>query len=178
VKRRDDGAIEGDAHLQTNVPSIYALGDCIGRVELTPVAIREGICFHKTVFRGEPTAMDYDLIPTATFTQPEMGTVGLTEEEARDREVPVEVYSTAFRPLQGAFVGNDERLLMKLLVCRKTDKVLGVHMVGPSAGEAIQYLGIVVKAGLTKADFDRTCAVHPTMAEEIVTLKEAVRSVA
>jgi glutathione reductase (NADPH) len=175
VRRRENGAIEVDAHLQTNVPSIYALGDCIGRVELTPVAIREAICFHETVFRGNPTEMDYDLIPTATFTQPEMGTVGLTEEEAEGKG-PIRIYSTAFRPLQQAFVGGEERVLMKLLVSEETDRVVGAHLVGPTAGEMIQYLGIAVKAGLTKADFDRTCAVHPTMAEEIVTLREPVRT--
>ena len=174
VKLDRGGAICVDEYLQTDVPSIYALGDCIGRVELTPVAIREAICFHKTVFEGERTAMDYDLIPTATFTQPEMGTVGLTEEEAGEQE-PTLVYATAFRPMQQAFAGGEERVLFKMLVSRETDKVLGIHIVGPQAGEMIQYLGIAVKMGVTKADFDRTCAVHPTMAEEIVTLREPVR---
>ena len=106
-------------YLQTDVPSIYALGDCIGRVELTPVAIREAIAFHRTVFRGEATEMDYDLIPSATFTQPEMGTVGLTEEQAEERG-PTLVYATAFRPMQMAFAGDAERMLLKMLVCKET----------------------------------------------------------
>ncbi len=177
VELNRQGAVCVDDYLQTAVPSIYALGDCIGRVELTPVAIREGVCFHKTVFKGEPTKMDYDLIATATFTQPELGTVGLTEEEAEAQE-PTLVYATAFRPMQQAFAGGEERVLIKLLVSKATDKVLGVHIVGPHAGEMIQYVGIAMKLGATKADFDRTCAVHPTIAEEIVTLKEPVRTLA
>ncbi|CUH40303.1 Glutathione amide reductase [Jannaschia seosinensis] len=174
VKLERHGVVCVDEYLQTDVPSIYALGDCIGRVELTPVAIREAVAFHKTVFEGEKTAMDYDLIPTATFTQPEMGSVGLTEEEAAEQE-PTLVYATAFRPMQQAFVGGEERVLFKLLVSKETDKVLGIHIVGPHAGEMIQYLGIVMKMGATKADFDRTCAVHPTIAEEIVTMRDPVR---
>ncbi|MEM7488544.1 MAG: glutathione-disulfide reductase [Pseudomonadota bacterium] len=171
------GAVVVDDYGQTAVPSIYALGDAIGKVELTPVAIREGVAFHKTVFQGEPTKMDYDLIPTAVFTQPEMGTVGLTEEEAEAQESTL-VYATAFRPMQQAFAGGEERVLFKLLVSKETDKILGAHIVGPHAGEMIQYVGIALKMGATKADFDRTCAVHPTMAEEIVTLKEPVRTLA
>ncbi|MEM7642701.1 MAG: glutathione-disulfide reductase [Pseudomonadota bacterium] len=177
VELNRQGAVCVDEYGQTAVPSIFALGDCIGRVELTPVAIREGVAFHKTVFQGEPTKMDYDLIPTAVFTQPEMGTVGLTEEEAEAQE-PTLVYATAFRPMQQAFAGGEERVLFKLLVSKETDKVLGAHIVGPHAGEMIQYVGIALKMGATKADFDRTCAVHPTMAEEIVTLKEPVRTLA
>ena len=168
------GAIVVDEHFQTAVPSIYALGDCIGRVELTPVAIREAVAFHRTVFGGEPTTMDYDLIPTATFTQPEMGNVGLTEEEAEERG-PCHVYATAFRPMQMAFAGGEERVLFKMLVDPETDAVLGVHVVGPHAAEMIQFVGVALKAGATKADFDRTCALHPTMAEEMVTLREPVR---
>jgi glutathione reductase (NADPH) len=177
VELNRQGAVCVDAYGQTAVPSIFALGDVIAKVELTPVAIREAIAFHRTVFRGEPTKMDYDLIPTAVFTQPEMGTVGLTEEEAEAQE-PTDVYATAFRPMQQAFAGGEERVLFKMLVSRETDRVLGVHIVGPSAGEMIQYVGIAIKMGATKADFDRTCAVHPTMAEEIVTLKEPVRTLA
>ena len=174
VELTRNGAIVVDDHFQTAVPSIYALGDCIGRVELTPVAIREAVCFHKTVFGGEPTKMDYDLIPTATFTQPEMGNVGLTEEEAEERG-PTEVYATAFRPMQMAFAGGEERVLFKMLVDAETQKVLGVHIVGPQAAEMIQFVGVALKMGATKADFDRTCALHPTMAEEMVTLKSPVR---
>jgi glutathione reductase (NADPH) len=177
VELNRQGAICVDDYGQTAVPSIYALGDCIGKVELTPVAIREAVCFHKTVFGGEPTKMDYDLIATSTFTQPEMGTVGMTEEEAGEQE-PTLVYATAFRPLQQAFVGGEERVLFKMLVSKETDRVLGVHIVGPNAPEMIQFAGIAMKMGATKADFDRTCAVHPTMAEEIVTLREPVRTLA
>ncbi|WP_308917039.1 glutathione-disulfide reductase [Jannaschia sp. LMIT008] len=177
VKLDRRGAVRVDDHLQTDVPSIFALGDCIGRVELTPVAIREAIAFHKTVFGGEPTKMDYDLIPSATFTQPEMGTVGLTEEEAEERG-PTLVYATAFRPMQMAFAGGTERVLFKMLVDRDTDRVLGVHIVGPHAAEMIQFVAVALKMGATKADFDRTCAVHPTMAEEMVTLREPVRTLA
>ena len=177
VKLDRRGAICVDGHLQTDVPSIFALGDCIGRVELTPVAIREAICFHKTVFRGEPTKMDYDLIPSATFTQPEMANVGLTEEQAEEQEA-TDVYATAFRPMQMAFAGRQERMLFKMLVAKASRKVLGVHIVGPHAAEMIQMAAVAVKMGATKEDFDRTCALHPSMAEEIVTLKEPVRSIA
>ena len=169
------GAIEVDAHFQTAVPSIYALGDCIGRVELTPVAIREAVAFHKTVFRGEPTTMDYDLIPSATFTQPEMGTVGMTEEQAEEHG-PCLVYATAFRPMQMAFAGGEERVLFKMLVEKESRKVLGVTIVGPHAAEMIQMAAVAVKMGTTKEDFDATVALHPTMAEEMVTLKEPVRT--
>ncbi len=171
------GAIVVDEYGQTAVPSIFALGDAIGRVELTPVAIREAVAFHRTVFGGEPTAMDYDLIPTAVFTQPEMGTVGMTEEEAAEAG-PTLVYATAFRPMQQAFVDGEERMLFKMLVDRASDRVLGVHIVGPGAGEMIQFVGTALKMGATKADFDRTCAVHPTVAEEMVTLREPVRTLA
>ncbi|MGB3409400.1 MAG: glutathione-disulfide reductase [Jannaschia sp.] len=171
------GAIPVDEYSQTKVPSVYAIGDVTGRVELTPVAIREGVAFNRTVFHGEKTPVDHSLIPTAVFTQPEMGTVGLTEEQAETQE-PTLVYATAFRPMQQAYVGGEERVLFKMLVSQKTDKVLGVHIVGPGAGEMIQFVGVALKMGATKADFDRTCAVHPTMAEELVTLKEPVRILA
>ncbi|SFJ04719.1 glutathione-disulfide reductase [Jannaschia pohangensis] len=177
VKLDRHGAICVDAYSQSDVPSIYAIGDVTGRVELTPVAIREGVAFNKTVFHGEKTPVDHDLIPTAVFTQPEMGTVGLTEEEAEAQE-PTLVYAAAFRPMQQAFAGGEERVLFKMLVSRETDKVLGVHIVGPGAGEMIQFVGVALKMGATKADFDRTCAVHPTMAEELVTLKDPVRVLA
>ena len=169
------GAIRVDEYGQTAVPSIFALGDAIGRMELTPVAIREAVAFHKTMFRGEKTAMDYDLIATATFTQPEMGSVGLSEEEAEAAE-PTLVYATAFKPMQQAFAGGQERVLFKLLVSQATDRILGAHIVGPQAGEMIQIVAIALKMGATKADFDRTCAVHPTMAEEMVTMREPVRT--
>jgi glutathione reductase (NADPH) len=171
------GQIVVDDHLQTAVPSIYALGDCIGRVELTPVAIREAVAFHRTVFGGEPTKMDYDLIPSATFTQPEMGTVGLTEEEAEEVG-PALVYATAFRPLRTAFAGETERVLFKMIVDEASRRVLGVHIVGEGAAEMIQFVATALKMGATKEDFDATCAVHPTIAEELVTLREPVRRLA
>lgn len=168
------GAIEVDAYSQTGCPSIYAIGDVTDRVNLTPVAIREGMQFVETVFKGNPTPVDHALIPSAVFTQPELGTIGLTEEAAREIE-PVEVYCSSFKPMQSAFAGSADRVLMKLVVSIETRKILGCHIVAPEAGELIQLAGIAVKMGATKEDFDRTVAVHPTMAEEIVTMREPVR---
>ncbi len=167
--------VEVDRYSQTAVPSVYAVGDVTDRANLTPVAIREGMAFVETVFGGNPTPVDHDLIPTAIFTQPEMGTVGLSEEATRDQE-PVEIYCTSFRPMQTAFAGSPRRVLMKLVVSTATRKVLGCHIVAPNAGEMIQLAGIAIKMGATKEDFDRTVAVHPTMAEEIVTMKSPVRT--
>jgi len=175
VEMGRNGEIKVDAYSQTNIPSIFAVGDVTDRVNLTPVAIREGHAFADTVFGGTPRKADHDLIPSAVFTQPELGTVGLTEEEARDAG-PIEVYAAAFRPMQTLFAGHEERVLMKLIVCADTRKVLGVHLVGDHAGEMIQLAGIAVKMGATKEDFDRTMAVHPTMAEELVTMKTPVRT--
>lgn len=169
------GEILVDEFSQTGVPSVYAIGDVTDRVNLTPVAIREGMAFVETVFGGNPTPVDHALIPTAIFTQPELGTVGLSEEEARERG-PVEVYATSFRPMQSAFAGRPDRALMKLIVSRENRRVLGCHIVAPGAGEMIQLAGIAVKMGATKEDFDRTVAVHPTMSEELVTLKTPVRT--
>ncbi|MCA8880488.1 MAG: glutathione-disulfide reductase [Rhodobacteraceae bacterium] len=169
------GQIVVDAYSQTAVPSIYAIGDVTDRVALTPVAIREGMAFTETVFKGNPTPVDHELIPSAIFTQPELGTVGLTEEAARDRE-PIDVYCSSFRPMQQSFAGREDRVLMKLIVSKATRKVLGCHIVAPQAGEMIQLVGIAVKMGATKEDFDRVMAVHPTMAEELVTMRAPVRS--
>ena len=169
------GEIAVDAYSQTAVPSIYAIGDVTDRLQLTPMAIREGMAFADTVFGGNPTAPDHALVPSAIFTQPELGTVGLSEEAARDQE-PVEVYCTSFRPMQSAFAGSSERAMMKLVVSVRTRKVLGCHIVAPHAGEMIQLAGVAVKMGATKEDFDRTVAVHPTMAEELVTLRSPVRT--
>lgn len=169
------GEISVDAYSQTTVPSVYAIGDVTNRVNLTPVAIREGMAFVETVYKNNPTAPDHDLIPSAVFTQPELGTIGLTEEAARDQE-PVDIYCTSFRPMQSAFAGRDERVLMKLVVSKATNRVLGCHIVAPQAGEMIQLAGVAVKMGATKEDFDRTVAVHPTMSEEMVTMKAPVRS--
>lgn len=169
------GQIVVDDYSQTAVPSIYAIGDVTDRVNLTPVAIREGMGFVETVFRGNPTPVDHDLIPTAIFTQPEFGTIGLSEEQAREQE-PVEIYSTSFRPMQTSFAGRPDRVLMKLVVSTATRKILGCHIVAPGAGEMIQLAGIAVKMGATKEDFDRTVAVHPTMSEELVTMRKPVRT--
>ena len=174
VKLGRKGEVMVDEYSQTSVPSIYAIGDVTDRVNLTPVAIREGMAFVETVFNGNPTPVDHALIPTAIFTQPEMGTVGLSEEEARDRG-PVEIYATSFKPMRESFAGRSARVLMKLVVCAGTRRVLGCHIVAPGAGEMIQLAGIAVKMGATKEDFDRTVAVHPTMSEEIVTMKTPVR---
>ncbi|RBI87005.1 glutathione-disulfide reductase [Rhodosalinus halophilus] len=168
------GEVVVDEYSQTSVPSIYAIGDVTDRLNLTPVAIREGMAFVETVFRGNPTPVDHVCVPTAIFTQPEMGTVGLSEEDAREQG-PIEVYCTSFRPMQTSFAGRPDRVLMKLVVCAETRRVLGCHIVAPGAGEMIQLAGIAVKMGATKEDFDRTVAVHPTMSEEIVTMRAPVR---
>ncbi|GHE05297.1 NADPH-glutathione reductase [Defluviimonas sp. 20V17] len=168
------GEIKVDDYSQTSVPSIYAVGDVTDRIALTPVAIREGQAFAQTVFAGKPTKADHELVASAVFTQPEFGSVGLSEEDARDQEA-VEIYQTAFRPMQSLFAGRRDRVLMKLVVSAETRKVLGCHIVAPQAGEMIQLAAIALKMGATKEDFDRTVAVHPTMAEELVTMKTPVR---
>ena len=170
-----NGEVVVDDYSQSSVPSIYAVGDVTDRVQLTPVAIREGMAFVETVFRANPTKVDHELIPSAVFTQPEFGTVGLTEEAAREQE-EIEVYAASFRPMQHAFAGRSDRVLMKLIVSKATSKVLGCHIVADHAGEMIQLAGIAIKMGATKEDFDRTVAVHPTMAEELVTIKTPVRT--
>ncbi|MEM7469866.1 MAG: FAD-dependent oxidoreductase [Pseudomonadota bacterium] len=169
------GEIIVDEYSQTTQPSVFAIGDVTNRVNLTPVAIREGMAFVETVFKGNPTKVDHELIPSAVFTQPELGTIGLTEEEARDQE-PIDIYCTSFRPMQQAFLDREDRVLMKLVVSKETDRVLGCHIVAPAAGEMIQLAGIAIKMGATKAQFDQVCAVHPTMSEELVTMKTPVRS--
>ncbi len=168
------GAIEVDSYSQTAVPSIYAIGDVTDRINLTPVAIREGQAFTETVFKGNPTAPDHDLVASTVFTQPELGTVGLTEGAARELE-EIEVYSAAFNPMRTAFGDRPNQVLMKLVVSRASRKVLGCHIVSDGAGELIQMVAIAVKAGLTKEDFDRTVAVHPTMSEELVTMQTPTR---
>ena len=175
VKLGRRGEVVVDEYSKTDVDSIYAVGDVTNRVNLTPVAIREGMAFVETVFKDNPTPVDHALIPSAVFTQPEYGSVGLTEEQARDQE-EIEVYCTSFRPMQTAFAGRPDRVLMKLIVSKQNRKVLGCHIVAPHAGEMIQLAGIAIKMGATKEDFDRTVAVHPTMSEEIVTMKAPVRT--
>ena len=170
-----NGAIEVNEYSQTGVPSIYAIGDVTDRINLTPVAIREGMAFVATVFGGVPTPVDHDLIPSAVFTQPEMGTVGMTEEQA-EKQGNIEVYATSFKPMQTAFAGREDRVMMKLIVSCEDRRVLGCHIVAPQAGEMIQMAGIAVKMGATKEQFDATCAVHPTMSEELVTMRTPTRS--
>ena len=169
-----NGQIVVDEWSQTAVPSIFAVGDVTDRVNLTPVAIREGHAFADTVFRSVPTRFDHGLIPSAVFTQPELGSVGLSEEAARERE-EIEVYSATFRPMKTLFAGRQDRVLMKLIVSVATRKVLGCHIVAPDAGEMIQLAAIAIGMGATKEDFDRTLAVHPTMAEELVTMRKPSR---
>jgi len=174
VKLGRKGEIMVDRYSATSCDSIYAVGDVTDRVQLTPVAIREGMAFVETVFNDNPTAVDHEFIATAVFTQPEIGTVGYSEEDARE-SFDIEVYRAAFRPMANVLAGRDERMLMKLIVEKKTRKVIGCHIIGPAAGEMIQLAGIAVKMGATKEDFDRTVAVHPTASEELVTMKEPVR---
>jgi glutathione reductase (NADPH) len=165
-----NGEIPVDAYSRTKLPSVYAVGDVTDRMALTPVAIREGHAFADTVFGGRPTKADHSDVATAVFTQPEVGTVGLTEAQAR-AEGAVEIYRATFRPMMNAISGRDERMLMKLVVRKADRRVLGVHIVGPAAGEMIQLAGVAVKMRATKEDFDRTVAVHPTAAEELVTMR-------
>ncbi len=168
------GQIVVDEYSQTAVPSIFAVGDVTDRINLTPVAIREGHAFADTVFRGVPTKADHTNVASAVFTTPELGSVGMTEEQAAANG-PIAVYAAIFRPMKTAFAGRGDKMLMKLIVCAKTQRVLGCHIVGDGAGEMIQLAAIAVKMGATKADFDATVAVHPTAAEELVTLRKPVR---
>ena len=164
------GAVIVDEYSRTNVENIYALGDVTNRVQLTPVAIHEAMCFIETEYKNNPTRPDYELIPTAVFSQPEIGTVGLSEEEAGKRYGELEIYRAQFRPLKATLSGRAERMIMKLIVDAASRKVVGAHILGHDAGEMAQLLGITLKAGCTKDDFDRTMALHPTAAEELVTM--------
>ena len=166
------GKIEVDDYSATNVPGIYAVGDVTDRVALTPVAIREGAALATTLFGGEKIAYDHDTIASAVFSQPPVGTVGLSQYEAQERYGKVDIYKTTFRPMRYVMPNDETRMLMKLVVRTEDQVVIGCHIVGPDAAEVIQAVGIAVKAGLTKQQFDATCAVHPTAAEELVTLKE------
>ncbi len=166
------GAIVVDKFSQTNVPNIYAVGDVTNRVNLTPVAIREGHAFADTVYGNMPRAVDHSNVASAVFSQPEIGTVGLTEQEARASYSALDIYRSSFRPMKLTLTDRDEKTFMKVIVDAETDKVLGVHVMGHDAGELAQVLGIAIKMGATKADFDATVAVHPTAAEELVTMRE------
>jgi glutathione reductase (NADPH) len=171
VKLKYNGAVVVDEYSKSSVDSIYAIGDCTDRMMLTPVAIAEAMAVANTLFNDKPTKPGYLNVPTAVFSTPNCGTVGLSEEEARERNYRVNIYRTAFRPLKHTLTGSDERTMMKLVVDQTTDKVLGCHMVGPEAGEIIQGLAVALNCGATKAQFDATIGIHPTAAEEFVTMQ-------
>ena len=171
VEIDDVGAIKVDGMSRTNVPTIYAVGDVTNRLNLTPVAIREGHAFADNVFGDKHILVSHHNVPTGVFTTPEIGTVGLSEQDARKSHDIVDIYQASFRPMKATLSGRAEKTIMKIVVDGKTDKVLGVHILGHEAGEMAQLLGIAVKMGATKADFDATMAVHPTASEELVTMR-------
>lgn len=176
MKCHEHGGIEVDEYSRTSVPNIYAVGDVTNRVNLTPVAIREGHAFADTVYGGKPTKVDHRNVPTAVFSEPELGVIGLTEAEAREKYPVLDVYKTSFRSMKMVMAGRATRCFMKLLVDGATGRVVGCHIAGPEAGEMIQLVGIAFRMGATKADFDATMAVHPTVAEELVTMREPALS--
>ena len=176
IEQQKNGAIVVNDTFQTNVPSVYAVGDVTDKIQLTPVALAEGMALVRHLYKGGDGKVDYNLIPTAVFCQPNIGTVGLSEEQARKEGYAVDIYRSEFRAMKHTMSGRDERTLMKMVVDKATDKVLGVHMVGPDAGEIVQGLAVALKAGATKAVFDSTIGIHPTAAEEFVTMREPVKS--
>ncbi|EZP83939.1 Glutathione reductase [Novosphingobium resinovorum] len=167
----DSGAVKVDAQGRTNIPSIYAIGDVTNRIQLTPIAIREGQAFADTMFGGRPNTVDYDHVPSAVFSHPPLAGVGLTEREAREGLESVSVHVSDFRPMKNVLAGRDERALFKMICDATTGRIVGLHMIGPEAPELLQIAAVAVKAGLTKQDFDDTVALHPSMAEELVLLK-------
>jgi glutathione reductase (NADPH) len=167
-----NGAIAVDEYSRTSAPHIYAVGDVTNRVNLTPVAIREGHAFADTVFGGKPTKVDHTNVPTAVFSEPELGTIGLTQAQAAARYAKLDVYKTMFRPMKATLAGRDTTMFFKLLVDAASDRIVGCHILGEGAAEMIQLVGIALKMGATKADFDATMAVHPTAAEELVTMRQ------
>jgi glutathione reductase (NADPH) len=175
VELSHNGAIVVDQQFQTRVASVCAVGDVIDRVQLTPVALAEAMTLVDRLFGSGRRRMDYELIPTAVFTHPNVGTIGLTEAQARERLGAVRIYRSEFRPLRHTLSGSTERTLMKLVVQAHSDRVVGLHMVGPDAGETVQGFAVAMKAGATKAQFDATLGIHPTAAEEFVTMREEVR---
>ena len=174
VEIKKDGSIVVDDQFKTSVDNIYALGDVIDRFQLTPVAIAEAMVLSGNLFNGQNLSTDYADIPTAVFSHPNIGTVGLSEEQAREEYADIDVYKSDFKPMLHTLSGRDERTLMKLIVDKTSDRVVGCHMVGPDAGEIIQGMGVALKAGATKAQFDATVGIHPTAAEEFVTMREPV----
>lgn len=171
VELTENGAVIVDEYSKSNVDNIYAIGDCTDRMMLTPVAIAEGMAVANTLFNDKPIQPGYLNVPTAVFSIPNCGTVGLTEQQALEHNFKVEIYRTTFKPLKHTLTGRDERIMMKLVVDQTTDRVLGCHMVGPEAGEIIQGLAVALNCGATKAQFDATIGIHPTAAEEFVTLR-------
>ena len=171
VELDDKGAIKVDDYSRTSCESIYAVGDVTDRLQLTPVAIREGHTFADTVFGGNPRTVDYDCVPSAVFSHPPLAGVGMTEAQAKNKLGTVKVYTSDFRPMKYVLAGREERALYKMIVDATTERVVGLHMIGPDAPEILQAAAIAVKAGLTKQDFDDTVALHPSMAEELVLLK-------
>ena len=176
VALQENGAVIVDEQFRTSEPNIFALGDVTDKIQLTPVAIKEAMAFAQTQYLGKLTVMDYDGIATAVFCQPNIGTVGLSEEQAREKYGEVDVYLSSFKAMKHTLSGSDERSMMKIIVDRESDRVVGVHMVGAEAGEIIQGIAIAMKAGATKAVFDATVGIHPTSAEEFVTMREPVAS--
>jgi glutathione reductase (NADPH) len=171
VKLAEQGAVIVDAYSKTTVDDIYAVGDVTNRMALTPVALAEGSAVARTLFGGKPTRPDHENVPTCVFSQPPVGTVGLTEEQARAQYPRVDVYLSRFRPLKHTLTGRDELCMMKLCVDAATDRVLGIHVVGADAGEIVQGFAVALKMGATKAQLDATIGIHPTAAEELVTMK-------
>jgi glutathione reductase (NADPH) len=171
VELGDKGQVKVDANSQTNVPSIFAVGDVTDRIQLTPVAIREGHAFADTQFGKNPWTVDYNCVPHAVFSHPPIASVGMTEGQARNRLGQVRTYTSDFRPMKNVLAGRNERSLYKLVVDGATDQVVGIHMIGPDAPEILQAAAVAVKAGLKKADFDATIALHPTMSEELVLMR-------
>uniref|UniRef100_A0A6M2EFV4 Glutathione reductase n=1 Tax=Populus davidiana TaxID=266767 RepID=A0A6M2EFV4_9ROSI len=177
VKMTNNGAIEVDEYSCTSVPTIWAVGDVTDRINLTPVALMEGGALAKTLFQNEPTKPDYRAVPSAVFSQPPIGQVGLTEEQAKKEYGDIDVFTANFRPLKATLSGLPDRVFMKLIVCAKTNKVLGLNMCGEDSPEIVQGFAVAIKAGLTKADFDSTVGIHPTAAEEFVTMRTPTRKI-
>jgi glutathione reductase (NADPH) len=174
VALRSNGAVVVDEFSRSSVESIYAVGDVTDRVNLTPVAIYEAMCLTRTLFADDPTSPYHENVPAAVFSQPSIGTVGLSEETAREHSKEIDVYRSRFRALKHTLTGSDEQTMMKLVVDRSSDRVLGIHMVGPEAGEIIQGFAVAIRCGVTKTQLDSTVGIHPTSAEEFVTMREPV----
>ena len=172
VRLAADGAVVVDRFSRSSVDSIHAIGDVTSRINLTPVATAEAMWLARTLFRGEPTPVDHENVPTAVFANPNLASVGLSEEKARERHGELDIYKASFRALKLTMTGSNERTFMKLVVDRASQRVLGAHMIGPDAGEIIQGIAVALKLGATKAQLDATLGIHPTAAEEFVTLRE------